>query len=166
MLHTGNTLLAAARSCIAHLNLTAEEVILMASPLAHQTGFVYGLVLPLVLGARSVLQEIWSPRTAAQWIEDESVSLTMAATPFLADMAQSSELEGFNFSCFRTFVSAGAPIPRVIARQAADRLGAHIASGWGMTENSLVTTTRREDAEEKVFETDGLAHEGLSLIHI
>ncbi|HAG45207.1 MAG TPA: cyclohexanecarboxylate-CoA ligase, partial [Gammaproteobacteria bacterium] len=30
VLHTGNTLLAAARSCIAHLNLTAEEVILMA----------------------------------------------------------------------------------------------------------------------------------------
>ena len=163
VLHTGNTLLAAARSCIAHLNLTAEEVILMASPLAHQTGFVYGLVLPLVLGARSVLQEIWSPRIAAQWIEDESVSFTMAATPFLADMAQSSELEGFNFSSFRTFVSAGAPIPRVIARQAADRLGAHIASGWGMTENSLVTTTRREDPEEKVFETDGLAHEGMEV---
>ena len=163
VLHTGNTLLAAARSCITHLNLTAEEVILMASPLAHQTGFVYGLVLPLVLGARSVLQEIWSPRIAAQWIEDESVSFTMAATPFLADMAQSSELEGFNFSSFRTFVSAGAPIPRVIARQAADRLGAHIASGWGMTENSLVTTTRREDPEEKVFETDGLAHEGMEV---
>ena len=163
VLHTGNTLLAAARSCITHLNLTAEEVILMASPLAHQTGFVYGLVLPLVLGARSVLQEIWSPRIAAQWIEDASVSFTMAATPFLADMAQSSELEGFNFSSFRTFVSAGAPIPRVIARQAAERLGAHIASGWGMTENSLVTTTRREDPKEKVFETDGLAHQGMEV---
>jgi cyclohexanecarboxylate-CoA ligase len=87
----------------------------------------------------------------------------MAATPFLADMAQSPELEGFNFSSFRTFVSAGAPIPRVIARQAADRLGAHIASGWGMTENSLVTTTRREDPEEKVFETDGLAHKGMEV---
>ena len=163
VLHTGNTLLSAARSCIRHMDLTDREVILMASPLAHQTGFVYGLVLPIVLGARSVLQEIWSPLTAAQWMEEESVSFTMAATPFLADMAQRPELEGRDFSSFRTFVSAGAPIPRVIARRAAERLGAHIASGWGMTENSLVTTTQRHDPEEKVFDTDGIAHEGMEV---
>jgi len=58
VMHTYNTLLA----CIGAthtLGFSEHSVILMASPLAHQTGFLFGLLLPLVHGARTVFQDVW-----------------------------------------------------------------------------------------------------------
>lgn len=58
-MHTWNTLLSIIRPYIQRLHLTEDDVVLMASPLAHQTGFMYGLVMPVMLGASAVLQDIW-----------------------------------------------------------------------------------------------------------
>jgi cyclohexanecarboxylate-CoA ligase len=60
----------------------------------------------------------------------------------------------------RTWVCAGAPIPRVLVEAATKRLGAKILSGWGMTENGALTVTRPDDPPEKVFDTDGLPLHG------
>ena len=125
--------------------------------MAHQTGFVYGMSIALVLGTKLVLQDIWSAEVAARRIHDERVTHTMASTPFLADLANSPALEVCDVSSFRMFWSAGAPIPRILVENATTRLGAQILSGWGMTENGLVTTTRPGDPDEKIFNTDGAA---------
>jgi cyclohexanecarboxylate-CoA ligase len=61
------------------------------------------------------------------------------------------------------FCSAGAPIPRILVETATRRLGAQILSGWGMTENGLVTTTRPGDPDEKIFNTDGAAVENMAV---
>ena len=53
---------------------------LMASPMAHQTGFMYGLMMPIVLRARAVLQDVWQPAKALDVIRAERVSFTMAST--------------------------------------------------------------------------------------
>ena len=34
------------------LHLGADDVVLMASPMAHQTGFMYGLMMPIMLNER------------------------------------------------------------------------------------------------------------------
>jgi cyclohexanecarboxylate-CoA ligase len=62
-------------------------VVLMASPMAHQTGFMYGLMMPIMLKASAVLQDIWEPLKAIDLIRTESVTFTMASTPFLTDLA-------------------------------------------------------------------------------
>ena len=48
-------------------------------------------------------------------------------------------------------------------QRATDRLKAHIVSGWGMTENLLVTGTRLDDAPDKVFDTDGVPVPGMEI---
>ena len=157
VMHTTNTLFCIVQSAIERLALTPQDRFLMASPMAHQTGFLYGMLLPLLLGAKTVLQDIWSAEVAARLIRDEAVTFTMAATPFLADLAGTPALERYDLGSLRIFVSAGAPIPRVLVETASQRLGARILSGWGMTENGLVTTTLPDDPEEKAFATDGAA---------
>lgn len=87
----------------------------------------------------------------------------MASTPFLADLTAEAELRPKAMTSLRAFVSAGAPIPRVLVRRATENLGAHIISGWGMTENGLVTTTKLDDPPEKVFETDGCPSQGMEV---
>ena len=49
---------------------------------------------------------------AADIIETERVTMTMASTPFLADLTAEAELRPKAMTSLRAFVSAGAPIPR------------------------------------------------------
>ena len=162
-MHTSNTLFSNLTPYIERLGLSSKDVVLMASPLAHQTGFLYGMMMPVQLGCPVVLQDIWNADRAAELIAAEGVTFTMASTPFLADLTDAAERKPEAFRSLRIFLSAGAPIPRVLVRRAREHLGAHIVSAWGMTENGAVTTTRLDDPPEKVFETDGCPLPGMEL---
>jgi cyclohexanecarboxylate-CoA ligase len=161
VMHTANTLLSNLRPYAQRLKLGGDDVVLMASPMAHQTGFMYGLMMPVMLGATAVLQDVWEPARAAAVIKDERVSFTMASTPFLADLTDTVAQGGCDVASLRIFLSAGAPIPRVLVERATKTLGAHVVSAWGMSENGAVTTTRLDDADEKAFHTDGCLMPGM-----
>jgi len=163
VMHTSNTLLSHLRQFTKRLGLTGQDVVLMSSPQAHQTGFLYGLLMPVVLQAMAVLQDVWDPRRAAELIATEQASFTFASTPFLSDLTDTVGRGGCDVSSLRMFVAAGAPIPRVLVERATTTLGAAIVSAWGMTENGAVTTTKLDDPEEKAFFTDGCALPGMEI---
>jgi cyclohexanecarboxylate-CoA ligase len=131
--------------------------------LAHQLGFMYGIVLPIMLGGTAILQDIFSAPEMARQIRDEAASFTMGATPFLNDLTEHVAVTGQATSSLRVFVSAGAPIPRALVAKARQTLGAAIVSAWGMSENGAVTTTRLDDGEEKATTTDGGPLPGMEL---
>jgi len=161
VMHTSNTMISNLDPYSERLGLGADDVVLMASPMAHQTGFMYGLMMPISLNCTSVWQDVWVVDKAAEIIEKEGVTFTMASTPFLADLTNTAEKNPAAFKSLRIFVAAGAPIPRMLARRASEYLGASIVSAWGMTENGAVTVTRPGDPPEKVFETDGICLPGM-----
>jgi len=163
VMHTANTLLSNLRPYAKRLRLGRDDVVLMASPMAHQTGFMYGLMMPIVLGATAVLQDVWEPKRAAKRMSDEGVTFTMASTPFLSDLTDAVGADGFGVSSLRIFLSAGAPIPRVLVERATKVLKANIVSAWGMTENGAVTTTKLDDPPEKTFHTDGCPLPGMEV---
>jgi cyclohexanecarboxylate-CoA ligase len=163
VMHTSNTLYSNVLPYAARLRLDRNDTVLMASPLAHQTGFMYGIVMPIALGGKVVFQDIWNAAKAADLIAAERVSFTMAATPFLSDLTDEAARRPTTVTSLRTFLSAGAPIPRALVRRAAEHLGANIISAWGMTENGAVTTTRIGDPPDKTFETDGYPMDGMEI---
>jgi cyclohexanecarboxylate-CoA ligase len=163
VMHTSNTQISNLGPYIERLHLSGQDIVFMASPLAHQTGFMYGLMMPIVLGCHVVLQDIWNRKVAADLFAAERPTFTMASTPFLADLTDEAEARPEAFRSLRVFLAAGAPIPRVLVRRATDHMGATIASGWGMTENGAVTVTRPEDPPEKAFETDGCPLPGMAV---
>ncbi len=158
--HTSNTLLSNLKPYAERVGLGPDDVVLMASPMAHQTGFMYGLMMPIVLKARAVLQDVWDPKRAAATIRREKVTFTMASAVFLSDLTEAVAAEGEPVPSLRVFLSAGAPIPRPLVAKARETLGASIVSAWGMTENGAVTLTKLDDPEEKAFNTDGCALPG------
>jgi len=162
-LHTPNTHIANLMQIVRRFNLTGDHVFFMPSPMAHQTGFLVGMELPLALGGKMVLQDIWDAEVGLGRIQDEGVNFMMAATPFMADLTDHPALPKYDISTFEFFISAGAPIPRALVQRATERLQAHIISAYGMTENLIVTSTRLEDQPEKVFGTDGTAMPGMEL---
>ena len=88
MLHTSRTLLSNIIPYAERLGLGHEDIIFMASPMAHQTGFLYGMLMPIYLGAAAVLQDVWDARTAIRITAAERPTFTMASTPFLADLIE------------------------------------------------------------------------------
>src|SRR6266436_8045575 len=151
VMHTPNTGLAALYTLIERLGFTERDVLLMASTLGHQTGYLYGYCMNLLLGATSVWMDVWNAEEAARLIEAERVTFTMGATPFLRDLTGTPALERRDVSSLRVFISAGAPIPRRLVEEARRRLGCAISAGWGMSENGCVTCNGLDDPEEKVF---------------
>jgi cyclohexanecarboxylate-CoA ligase len=163
VLHTSNTLLSNLVPFAERLGLGRDDVIHMPSPLAHQLGFMYGLVLPVMLGATAVLQDVFAAPEMARQIVQERATVTLGATPFLNDLTDYVEQTGMVTDSLRVFASAGAPIPRALVSKARKTLGAAIVSAWGMSENGAVTTTRLDDPEEKATSTDGCTLLGMEI---
>ena len=163
VMHSANTVMANIIPYAQRLRLDAEDVVLMASPMAHQTGFMYGLMMPILLKSSVVLQDIWEPKKAIDLIRTEGVTFTMASTPFLTDLAKTVTETGQGVPTLRTFLCAGAPIPGPLVEQARKALGAKIVSAWGMTENGAVTLTKLDDDDERSFSTDGCPLPGVEV---
>ncbi len=154
VMHSSNTLYSNIVPYAERLLLDSDDVVLMASPMAHQTGFMYGLMMPVVLGCPAVLLDVWNPDRAIEIINEQAVTFTMASTPFLADLTERVQATDAVPS-LRTFLCAGAPIPGPLVERAQRTLGANIVSAWGMSENGAVTTTLLDDDPSRAVDTDG-----------
>lgn len=163
VMHSANTLMANILPYAERLHLGTNDVVLMASPMAHQTGFMYGLMMPIMLQASVVLQDTWNPDKAIELIRTERVTFTMASTPFLTDLTRAIQSAGGAVPSLRTFLCAGAPIPGPLVEQARQALGAKIVSAWGMTETGAVTMIRLDDDDQLAFTTDGCPLPGVEL---
>jgi cyclohexanecarboxylate-CoA ligase len=116
---------------------------------------VYGVRLPLLLGATAVYQDRWDPDAFVRQVDDEQITLTVGATPFLADTLRACRTSGSRVKSLRTFFCGGAPIPRPLAEEVVAHLTCRLVPVWGMTEVAIVTSVQPDDPLEKVVTTDG-----------
>ncbi|MCR8549433.1 cyclohexanecarboxylate-CoA ligase [Salipiger sp. P9] len=163
VMHTANTMYSNLVAYADRLGLGAQDIVLMASPMAHQTGFMYGFLMPVMLGARMVLMDSWDKDLAARLIAEERISFTMASTPFLMDLSNAVAETGADSSSLRIFLCAGTAIPGPLVERGQSVLGAKIISAWGMTENGAVTLVAPEDPDERSVHTDGFPLPGVEL---
>lgn len=163
VMHTANTTMSNIVPYAERLQLGRDDVVLMASPMAHQTGFMYGLMMPIALRASAVLQDVWDAKKAIGLINAEKVTFTMASTPFLSDLSRTVTDTATPVPSLRIFLCAGAPIPGPLVEQAQSALGVKIVSAWGMTENGAVTLTRLDDPDSMAATTDGCPLPGVEV---
>jgi cyclohexanecarboxylate-CoA ligase len=162
-LHRHDTLMRAADHQIAHFGLTGDDVIYIPSPLAHQTGFLYGMWIAIRLGVPQVLQEAWDAEVGLDAMQRFGVTFVQAATPFLADLTRVAADSGQTPDRLRTFVATGAAIPRELARRSREVLGAEVGGAWGTTESCLGCAFAPGDPPELAWGTDGRALDGVRL---
>ena len=163
VLHPHRTLSEAAASHIRHFGLGDDDVIYVPSPLAHQTGFLYGMWIALTLGVPQVLQESWNAELGFDAIQRTGVTFVQAATPFLADLVGVARSRGRAPGRLRTFVATGAAIPRELAHEARSVLGAEVGGAWGSTESCLGTAFAPGDPPELAWSSDGRALDGVGV---
>ncbi len=158
VMHTANTLMCKCLLASELFGFGATDAIFMGSPLAHQTGFLYGALFSIYHGTTCVMQDIWEPLKAARVIAAERCTLTLGATPFLSDLVRTEAAREYDTSCLRLFLCSGAPIPRVLVEDARlSHPNMYVMSAWGMTEMGITTATYPGDPLDKVLDTDGRA---------
>ena len=165
-LHRHDTLMRAADHHIDHFGLGADDVIYVPSPLAHQTGFLYGMWIAIRLGVAQVVQEVWDAEVGLDAMLRFDVTFVQAATPFLADLTRVASDSGEGWvgaKSLRTFVATGAAIPRELARRSREVLGAEVGGAWGTTESCLGCAFVPGDPPERAWGTDGRALSGTRL---
>ena len=162
-LHRYDVLTRAADHHIEHFGLGAGDVVYVPSPLAHQTGFLYGMWIAIRLGVPQVIQEVWDAEIGLDAMRRFGVTFVQAATPFLADLTRVASETGEQPSRLRTFVATGAAIPRELARHSREVLDAEVGGAWGTTESCLGCAFAPGDPPELAWGSDGRALAGVSL---
>ncbi|MSO79823.1 MAG: cyclohexanecarboxylate-CoA ligase [Acidimicrobiia bacterium] len=155
-LHSDTTLLAECRAQAEYHGMTSDEVFVMPSPVAHVSGLLYGILLPVLLGAKSVLMPAWDPTRFLELVEAEGGTFCGGATPFLQGVVEHPHLDRYDLSSFRLFPCGGADVPPELIRAAMTRLNIRSGRGYGSTEFPSITSSAGPgEPDHKRAETDG-----------
>lgn len=159
---THNNILASERSYCARLNLTWLDVFMMPAPLGHATGFLHGVTAPFLIGARSVLLDIFTPDACLALLEQQRCTCMLGATPFVYDLLNLLEKQPADLSALRFFLCGGTTIPKKVAREC-QQLGIKLLSVYGSTESSPHAVVNLDDPLSRFMHTDGYAAAGVEI---
>lgn len=159
---THNNILASERAYCARLNLTWQDVFMMPAPLGHATGFLHGVTAPFLIGARSVLLDIFTPDACLALLEQQRCTCMLGATPFVYDLLNLLEKQPADLSALRFFLCGGTTIPKKVARECQQH-GIKLLSVYGSTESSPHAVVNLDDPLSRFMHTDGYAAAGVEI---
>ena len=136
VMNTHQTLMSVLENWVTHQgrdSLGEPVVNLVASPVGHHTGFLWGVLLTTFLRGTAVYLDRWVPTQAAEVIAEEQVTVMFSAPTFLQDLLL-TDLARDGSCSLSTVVLAGAPVPRTLPSVAGQRFGCYVCPAWGMTE--------------------------------
>lgn len=160
-MHTHETLLCSVLQLAEHIGrdvFGGPPVQLVASPVGHHTGYVWGTLLTVALAGTGVHVDKWDPVWGIEIIRKEAVTTFFGAPTFLQDMMR-TDLAADPECSLTSVVIAGSSVPRNLPAQAAEALGAYIAPAWGMTECSIIISCTPKEPDE-ILHTDGSVFAG------
>lgn len=147
----------------AHENITQFDTMLMPAPVTHATGFHHGVIMPLLLGATTVLQDVFTAARTLELIEQHQCSVMMASSPFVHDILCELCQEPRNIASLRFFLCGGAPVSPCMMEDALTEFGLHIRNVYGSTESVPHVGVLGEHSAEKKLHTAGVPVPGVEV---
>ena len=144
------------------LGLTKEDIMFMPAPLNHATGFHHGVIGPMLLGAKVVLQQKYHCREAIDLMNREKCTYSMGATPFIYDILRDLEVNGGALPDLKFYLCGGAPVPGYMV-QKAWRFGILLCEVYGSTESVPHVCVRPDEALALNGTASGRAMEGIEV---
>ncbi|HEY2694770.1 MAG TPA: AMP-binding protein [Pseudonocardiaceae bacterium] len=136
--------------------VTPDDVMFMPSPVAHATGLVVGVLVPLAVGAETHLLDIWEPNEGLKRISRYRCTATATATPFVRMALDAAAGSDHDLSSMRFWLCAGAPIPEALAREFHETFtGGALMPLYGCTEVLAATCCHTGDPVERRSGSDG-----------
>lgn len=144
------------------LGLSKADIMFMPAPLNHATGFHHGLIAPMLLGAKVVLQQKYQCRKAIELMNQEHVTYSMGATPFIYDILREIEENGGELPDLKFYLCGGAPVPGYMV-QKAWKFGILLCEVYGSTESVPHVFVRPSEAIKLNGTTSGRAIKGVEI---
>ncbi|NSB89141.1 AMP-binding protein [Clostridium saccharobutylicum] len=144
------------------LELTKEDIIFMPAPLNHATGFHHGIIAPMFLGAKVVLQSKFKSKEAINLMNSEKCTYSMGSTPFIYDILKVMEQENVRLNSLKFYLCGGAMILRDMIRKAYE-YGIKLCEVYGATESVPHIFVRPDEAVELIGCTSGQAMKGVEV---
>ncbi len=157
VLNTHQTLQVVLDNWAGHLgsdSLGDPLVNLVASPVGHHTGFLWGVLLTTYLRGTAVYLDRWVPDQGAQVIREEGITTMFSAPTFLQDLLLTDLVRDGDCSLW-TVILAGAPVPRSLPTVAGEMFGCYVCPAWGMTELGI-GISRAPHLPAEAQATDGM----------
>lgn len=147
---------------IEHFGLTADDPILVSSPVGHAVALLFGVCMSLAVDSKMVLVSRWKIETAVELTDRHQCAFTAGPTPFLVDTVAYAETYGVErLKSLRFFPSSGAPVPRSLVKRALDAMPhTQVWSYFGTSETGAVTAVPLDDELQHRLNTDGTALPG------
>jgi cyclohexanecarboxylate-CoA ligase len=159
--HTFNTYCSGSRALIAPFGYTGADVQFGPSPIAHTTGLVTSVFLPMLTGASTHLMAEWDPARGIDEIQRFGCTAAVTAPTFLHTLLSEYDPQRHDLSSLRLWTCAGAPIPAAVVQRAGATLpNIKVLSLYGRSENLVTTTCSVNDDVSRALSSDGKALPG------
>lgn len=145
------------------IGLSGEDIMFMPAPLSHATGFHHGIVSPMLMGAKLVLQQRFHSKDAIDLMTQEKCTYSMGATAFAYDILQELKNGMAKPEHLRFYLCGGAPVPTEMVRSAWRDHGLLICEVYGSTESVPHVFVRPEEALTMDGRWSGRAMEGVEI---
>lgn len=126
----------------------------MPRPIAHITGVLFALTVPVYRGGTVVLSRMVSMQQAVDEIVDHGITVTAIPPQAIPLLVASYERAGIASVPLRVLASGGTNVPAALV-EAAEALGVRPCRIYGMTEMPTVTMPAPADTDRQRLRTDG-----------
>jgi non-ribosomal peptide synthetase component E (peptide arylation enzyme) len=126
------------------------------------TGYLYGVLGPLVVGATAHILGRWSAPAAAELLSGRGCTVAVAI-PTQIVMLMDPALGDHDYTPLRAFLNGGAALPASVATSAEERMGCALLGIYGASESSFPTCGRHDDPADKRQTTVGRVVPGQDL---
>jgi non-ribosomal peptide synthetase component E (peptide arylation enzyme) len=119
------------------------------------TGYVYGMLAPILVGATSVVLEDWNPGNALDLIEAVGATHLTAIPTQILKLLNDPTVGDRDFSTLRTCTNGGAAMPPRAAADMERVFGCHNHVSYGASDAGIPTILWWDDPEDKRLNTVG-----------
>jgi len=154
---THRNLVANISQCVPVEGMAEGEVTVGILPFYHIYGMTIVLSMALYRGAKVVTMPRFEMEDFCALVEEHGIESAYLVPPIILGLTKHPAVETYDLSSLDYITSGAAPLGNDVARACADRIGAVVKQGYGMTEASPVTHLMPRDAEHMRPETVGPA---------
>jgi cyclohexanecarboxylate-CoA ligase len=163
VVHSHNTLYAAASAVPSCWGLGPDCVASVPHPMTHLAGVIFGVYLSVILGGTCAMQDDFDMNTLLDMIATHGLTFVYAGPPFVLALVAAQREKPRDLSSLKVLISGSAPIPPQLVDDVREVLGVELGALWGMTENGSMTVTRPDDPPGWAAHSDGSPVPGAEL---
>ena len=130
-------------------NANSESVGLAVVPMFHVTGMLYGLHMPIYLGATAVIMPRWDRDIAGSMISKYKVTSWTMIPTMIIDLLASPNVANYDLTSLVFISGGGAAMPQAVAERLFQQFGLRFVEGYGLTETAAPSHSNPPDTPKQ-----------------